>query len=449
MNRKIKILVAFSCLIFVLLCTIQYYLVQTTYEHKVSEFKNEIKNYFYNNTNHYTSLDTAITFSKNSLYQTLAENYIENKETRFVIKNSMLKNNLRDTISQKLKTEFAKHFSDYEINFGLVLNKFVMYNKTKADTIYAEKPNIRNLFAGNLKTLDDAFVLRNYTNNLVLDKHTQLITEDTLYISVVNYESIVWKRMSGILALSVISMLVLMFLFYLALRALIVQKNINEVTTDFINNITHEFQTPLTTIGVSTKILAQNTSYNQDDSMQQTIATIERQNNRLIKLINQVLECSVEQKWKHLQNQSIEISSFVQSIISDFKTAYPTIDFYEQYNTTATLYGDAFHLTTAITNVLQNAVKYGSTKIVIETKSVDNFAQLIITDNGIGIDKKKQSLLFKKFYRINEGNIHNNKGLGLGLYYVNQIIKAHKGIINLKSEQGKGASFTISMPYVY
>ena len=104
---------------------------------------------------------------------------------------------------------------------------------------------------------------------------------------------------------------------------------------------------------------------------------------------------------------------------------------------------DKFHLTTAFLNVLENAVKYGSTTITIKTRIIENQFSISIEDDGIGIEKNKQSLLFDKFYRVQQGNQHNTKGLGLGLYYVNQIIKAHQGSVNVVSDLGKGTQFTI------
>ena len=100
-------------------------------------------------------------------------------------------------------------------------------------------------------------------------------------------------------------------------------------------------------------------------------------------------------------------------------------------------------MTTAILNVLENAVKYGSNTITIKTELIKNQFNISIKDDGIGISKNKHSLLFDKFYRVEEGNLHNVKGLGLGLFYVKQIIKAHQGTIGVISDLGKGSEFTI------
>jgi len=134
----------------------------------------------------------------------------------------------------------------------------------------------------------------------------------------------------------------------------------------------------------------------------------------------------------------------LKAIVADFKVAFPKVTIETHFNTNETsLALDKFHLTTAILNVLENAVKYGSTNIFIKTEFIKNQFNISIKDDGIGISKNKHSLLFDKFYRVEQGNLHNAKGLGLGLFYVKQIIKAHQGTINVISDLGKGSEFTI------
>ena len=132
------------------------------------------------------------------------------------------------------------------------------------------------------------------------------------------------------------------------------------------------------------------------------------------------------------------------TIVNDFKITYPKIDIKTNFQTQKTnLLLDKFYLTTALLNVLENAVKYGSNSITLKTKLNQNQFSISVEDDGIGIEKSKQSLLFEKFYRVEQGNLHNTKGLGLGLYYVDQIVKAHQGSVNVISDLGKGTQFTI------
>jgi signal transduction histidine kinase len=253
--------------------------------------------------------------------------------------------------------------------------------------------------------------------------------------------------MSMILFLSLLSISTLITLFVIAIKALIKQKKVSDIKTDFINNITHELKTPLTTLAISTKILERKDIRDNEIHFNSILNTISRQNNRLQSLIDQVLANSLDENEMEMQKEKISTEPFLNAIIEDFRIAYPKVKIETHFATSETvLVLDKFHLTTAILNVLENAVKYGSNTIVIKTTLQQNQFNLSIQDDGIGISKNKHSLLFDKFYRVEQGNLHNSKGLGLGLYYVDQIIKAHQGSIAVMSDLGKGAKFFISIP---
>ena len=263
MKKKINLLIGFSALVLVVLSAIQYYLVKTTYEYKVEQFRSEIKAKIAKITNDYSDIDSTIFSKKDLLYKQLAENYLRDKSTRFHIKNALLQNEFKSELTRKLQEEFENEIPNLTIDFAIVLDKFVIYDATKeADTIFAEKPFIENKLYGDLASLDDAFLIRNYVGTTSgsfkkqeLNSDYKLLTEDTLYVSIKNWEYIVLKRMALILIFAVFSILTLITLFVIALKALIKQKKISDIKTDFINNITHELKTPLTTLSVSTKIL--------------------------------------------------------------------------------------------------------------------------------------------------------------------------------------------------
>lgn len=453
MKQKINILIVFSAIVLVALSAVQYYLVKTTYDYKVEQFRTEIKEKIAKVTNDYSDIDSTIFNKKDLLYKQLAEKYMVDKESRFHIKNILLQNDYRDELTRKLKREFEKEIPDFSINFAIVLNKFVIYNNTQAaDTIFAEKPLIGNKLYGDLASLDNAFLIRNYVGTTSGSKQNpdyKLLTEDTLYVSVVDSEQIIMKRMTLILVFAIFSILTLITLFVIAIKALIQQKKMSDIKTDFINNITHELKTPLTTLSVSTKLLERQEMRDNKEILNTVLNTISRQNNRLQNLIDQVMTNALGYEEIELRKEKIRVPSFLQSIIDDFKLSQPHVFIASDFNSVETaLTLDKFHLTTAIINVLENAVKYGCQNIVIRTSSENGFFSISIQDDGIGIAKNKHPLLFDKFYRVQEGNLHNTKGLGLGLYYVDQIIKAHRGTINVASELGKGALFTISIPSV-
>ena len=177
---------------------------------------------------------------------------------------------------------------------------------------------------------------------------------------------------------------------------------------------------------------------------------IERQNTRLQKLIDQAMDSSMADRGLMLNTEEIDIHEFLANRVADFKIklsnsdAEIKTDFSEQK---IILPIDTFHFTTMFYNLLDNAVKYSKEvpKIQVSTFFRDNQLILKIKDNGIGMDLKKGVDIFEKFYRVNKGNVHDVKGLGLGLFYVKKIVEAHGGEISVKSELGKGTSFEIRL----
>ncbi|OXB11827.1 two-component sensor histidine kinase [Flavobacterium plurextorum] len=448
MKQRINLLITLSVVALLVLSTVQCYLVKTAYDYKVAQFHTQIKNEIAAITNNYSDIDAALVSKKEALYKNLSEQYIKGKNSKIDIKKGILESKSNDALTQKIQRKFERDLPNFKIDFAIVLNKFILYkNAKKRDTIFSEKPFIQNKLYGNLSSLNHAFLVRNYvgtTNGTFENQEYKLLTEDSMYVSVIDWELIILKRMAFILALSLLSILTLISLFVIALKALIKQKKVSDVKTDFINNITHELKTPLATLGISTKILEQKNIRDNDENFNSIVNTISRQNNRLQNLIDQVMANSLAENEIELQKEKIETENFLQIIVDDFKIAFPKINLKTDFQTQKTiLVLDKFHLTTALLNVLENAVKYGSNTITVRTKIVENQFSICFEDDGIGIAKNKQSLLFDKFYRVEQGNLHNTKGLGLGLYYVDQIVKAHQGSVNVISDLGKGTQFTI------
>jgi signal transduction histidine kinase len=448
MNRRINLLIAFSIVALIVLSIVQCYLVKTTYDYKVAQFHSEIKEDIARITNEFNDIDSAYVNKKELLYQQLAQNYVLDKKSKIEIKKTLIENESNDALTHKLQLRFKRDFPNINIDFAIVLNKFVIYNNhKKTDTIFSEKPLIQNKIYGNLKSLNNAFLVRNYastTNGSLALSDYKLLTEDSMYVSVMDWEMIIFDRMKMVLLLSLVSILTIITLFVIAIKALIKQKKVSDIKTDFINNITHELKTPLTTLGISTKILERKEIRDNEEQFNTILNTISRQNNRLQNLIDQVMANSLGESDIELQKEKIIAESFLNAIVADFKVAFPKVTLETDFKTKETaLVLDKFHLTTAILNVLENAVKYDCNTIIIKTELIKNQFNIRIKDDGIGISKSKHSLLFDKFYRVEQGNLHNSKGLGLGLYYVNQIIKAHQGSVGVISDLGKGSEFII------
>ena len=454
MKKRINLLIAFAAVVMVGLCAIQYYLVRTAYDHEVVEFRNEIKDKIAKVTNSNSDTDAAFYQQKEAMYKRVAENFIANKGMRALIKDTLVENQYKAELTRKLQQELKNEFPQLSLDFAIVLNKFVVYKQGKApDTIYSEnKPQLNNKIMGNLASLDDAFLVRHYVNTIsgsTSSTHVpyQILTEDSFYITVYNWKQIILQRMMMLFVFSVISILTVITLFVVAIKALLKQKKLSDIKTDFINNITHELKTPLTTLSISTKILARTNIRLDNEAYDTLLQTIARQNARVQDVIDQVLNKSLRHDEIQLNKEKIAAHCLMNNIVNDFTIVYPGV----AVNMTLTaneaeLTLDKFHLTTAIVNVMENAVKYGCRNITVKTTFVNGLLTIGIADDGIGIPKGKQSLVFDKFYRVEEGNLHNTKGLGLGLYYVNQIVKAHKGTISVVSDLGKGALFNITIP---
>lgn len=256
------------------------------------------------------------------------------------------------------------------------------------------------------------------------------------------------SEMLGLLIFSVFLLTVVILLFYFSIRSLITQKKISDIQTDFINNMTHEFNTPLATIGVAVSTVRSQLLAKEENSISLNgLNVIDRQYRRLKKLIDQVMTHTEASGDLIIHKVKIPLMDFLEKLLEDFQSAQPEIKLLLKLEEVPKeILADPFYLTTAMTNLLENAVKYGGTQLtftVVENKNNCNF---IISDNGIGIAQREISNIFQKFYRVEKGDVHNTKGLGLGLYYTRQIAIAHAGTLSVHSIPGKGSTFTMTIP---
>lgn len=250
---------------------------------------------------------------------------------------------------------------------------------------------------------------------------------------------------------SVVLLIVVLF-FAFALITIFRQKQLSEIQKDFVNNMTHEFKTPVSTILVTSRLL------NKPEVQQQPL-TIERYSNliqhealRLKSQVERVLQVAVwDQKKMKYQIEEVNIHECMEmAILSAEELAKEkggTIQ--KQFDADdPLLHGDRLHLTNVIFNLLDNAIKYNIRPplIKINTSNVNRALHINIQDNGIGISKKNASHIFDRFYRVSTGDVHDVKGFGLGLYYVRHIVRDHKGKIKVQSEQGTGTSITLIFP---
>lgn len=246
---------------------------------------------------------------------------------------------------------------------------------------------------------------------------------------------------------SLITLIVTVFFGY-AMFVILRQKRLSEVQRDFVNNMTHEFQTPISTIRIATDVLSQPKIMEQPERLKKYVQIIRQENNRLKTQVETVLNTARLERGKmQLDIQLQELHSLINEVTEGVQAELEDCLKIELNATKSSIYADRTQLVSLIRNLLENAIKYSPKppRITIRTENTDDSLMFSVIDNGIGIPKESVEKIFKKFYRVPTGNLHNVKGFGLGLSYVSEIIKAHKWQIKVKSEVGQGSTFKVIM----
>ncbi|MNK01336.1 Sensor protein SrrB [compost metagenome] len=338
-----------------------------------------------------------------------------------------------------------KFYEDFDVSYANYLSAIVVYEKGSkvGDTIYSGKMLV---FGNNVEGSEESKASQSRSRDDSYNSYSYEIISDRFY-GIANWRKQIIVKMSGLLVFSTALLIFVVLLFYWSIKNLITQKKIADIKTDFINNITHEFQTPLAALDIAVATLKKKEGELTPEQFNYTLSIVDRQNLRMQKLFNQVTRASLATDAIDITNAQTIGYTEIQEIINDFIISHPdtTINF-EEENKNRSLYIDRFHLDTIVVNLLDNAVKYGATTITVSLRKEAKNTILQVQDNGIGIAQKEQLAIFDKFYRVQKGDVHTTKGLGLGLFYVQQIIAAYKGTISVTSEIGQGATFIISIP---
>ena len=258
----------------------------------------------------------------------------------------------------------------------------------------------------------------------------------------------VWLPLSS----SLVFIAVIIFCFIYAIKVIIRQKALSDTKNDFINNMTHEFKTPLATVSLAVEALQDPELSSQDKFRSRYLGIIKDENKRLVAQVENVLQAAaLDKKDFKLKIETLNLSEILESTVDHFGLLIEKrggkITFDNQLSNPI-IEGDAFHLSHIFNNLLDNANKYSPENPVIDILAEDSTDEFIIKiqDRGIGMSKDSQRKIFDKFYRVPTGNIHDVKGFGLGLSYVKTMLEAHRGTISVSSELRKGSTFTIHLP---
>ena len=255
-----------------------------------------------------------------------------------------------------------------------------------------------------------------------------------------------------LLALSVVLIFAIIFSFTYVITTVFRQKKLSEIKNDFINNMTHEFKTPISTISLACQALGDKDIVKNQAVYETYVSIIDEENNRLSGMAERILQSARLQKGEiNLKFEQINIHDILQDVIQKGqlqvakKGGKITLELGANDHL---IEADRVHITNIIFNLLDNAIKYTpwAPIIMIKTRNISQGILISIIDNGIGISKSNQKKVFDKLYRVPTGNVHNVKGFGLGLSYVKSVVEKHKGKITLDSELKKGSTFNIYLP---
>ncbi len=430
---------------------ITYYLISNTYQLKKNSFH-------YKSTNLVSEIffSTPIDFDefeKNiAIYQKLIT--IKNSKQGISSKSDRLMSTIQNAfiqlknIDQKIDEAFQHQGIDIGTNISFSISRIVNQPNLdiKQEILESQLKNNELILFGDDKELDHSdFYTFHHTNE-------GIYFQSKLYIRYSKIRNYLLMEMKELLFGIILVMIIIFSVFIYTIQTIRRQKKLADIKNDFINNMTHELNTPISTITVAGQNLMKGNVNQKPELVSELASTIIRQNKRLHKIVSEVMEASQLDSGNITPDlKTCSLHDLINEIIADFKTRNQ----YKELEITTDLKAindiialDTFKFTSAIYNLLDNAVKYSNNplKINISTKNDENCIVLQISDNGIGISPSDQKMIFEKFYRVPHGNIHKVKGLGLGLFLVKQIIQAHKGKIEMKSQLGNGSSFIIYLP---
>jgi len=392
-----------------------------------------------------------------------------------------------DSINKELIYEYNKIDSQSDIDDFVqnsnrakkILNdlNFSYSQKEPGNFYYSNKGLINSLIKNSLKqkgitTTFEYGIYSPATNSMILQKtgkYPEALANESFVFNLVtlgsfnlfsnqllvyfpNEKNFIISQLWVLLVVSVVLFLVIIISFSFSIYTIFRQKRLSIMKNDFINNMTHEFKTPISTIALACEALKDKDIQKTESLYDNYVGVISEENGRLGLMSEQILQTAIIDKGqlkikKSVNNMHEIIVSAVGSKNMAAESKGGTIET-ELKATRFEVLGDNVHLTNVIINLLDNAIKYciQSPEIVINTVNSGNYLLIRVKDNGIGISKANRNKIFEKLYRVPTGNIHNFKGFGLGLSYVKAIVDEHNGEVSVDSELEKGSTFTIQLP---
>jgi two-component system phosphate regulon sensor histidine kinase PhoR len=421
-NKSLRIIFMLAVLCTVLVIITQFFWLRKAYDLEKSLFNTHVtvalKNVavqLRNLNNNKSPVDSIVTQASDKYYTVKVDDKIDSTVLEHLLK--------RELLAQQIKTDFEYSVYDCETE-NMRYGKYVSFKKNietdeiPEQTVFPRSIKGNNYFAVNFPLLQDFL----------------------------NREMINWFVSSGVL---VLFLLILAYAIFIIFR----QKRLSEIQKDFVNNMTHEFKTPLATIKISSEVLKNPNIINNPERLLNYATIINNETLHLTHQVERVLQMAKSDRDKlELNIETVALKPMLLDMID--KTYKPLLRtrggdiriFFKPDDVSINI--DRLHMKNVISNLLDNAIKYCALNPEIDIRCEDTGAgvNISIQDNGIGMSKENIKHIFNKFYRIPTGNLHDVKGFGLGLNYVKLICKLHGGSVSVKSELDKGSEFCIFIP---
>jgi two-component system phosphate regulon sensor histidine kinase PhoR len=358
---------------------------------------------------------------------------------------TLAQNFTKDDINNKLKRAFIAHdLKDTKFEFCISSES----NNQLSSSIYEiRSANFLTAIEDTVHNIDGIMPLLTQNTDLEVPQPVE-----TLSVVIPDYKSVVMNQVRLKIIGVIFFTLVIISAFYVTVRTILRQKKLSEIKNDFINNMTHEFKTPLATISLAVDALRNEKVFQDKLKSDYFSSIIKEENKRMNKQVEAILQAALLEKQELQFNlQPVQVHKIIRDVLDNFQLQLlekqGKIDL--QLNArNDLLLADEVHFTNLISNLVDNAIKYSKDQIQIKITTHNSSKNWImrIEDNGIGMNKETQRRIFEKFYRAHTGNIHNVKGFGLGLSYVKTVVDAHHGRIKVDSTIGKGTVFILEFP---
>ncbi|MBK8952325.1 MAG: HAMP domain-containing histidine kinase [Chitinophagaceae bacterium] len=349
-------------------------------------------------------------------------------------------------IKGKIQAAFLKHkLKNIPFEFGIATfppDGSYFFEKMTPDIIEALADTVNNY---------------SYNEQLVALTGTageNLTNIEALFVVVPDVKAYAIKSLRWRIVVSFLFTLIILAAFYLTVRTMLRQKKLGEIKNDFINNMTHEFKTPIATISLAVDAMRNEKVINDKEKMGYFSGIIKEENQRMNRQVETILRASLLEKQEvELSLKPVNVHHIISEVVENFALQLHDKNGKASLMLNAAndlINADEVHFSNLVNNLMENAVKYSkdnvSPEIKLTTHSDERNFILHIEDNGIGMSRETLKRIFEKFYRAHTGNVHNVKGFGLGLSYVKTMVSAHGGTIKAESALGKGSSFFVAFP---